>query len=74
MDHKKTAIMSPTLHSRNDGRVSLSHTRAVFFDLTKAFDSVPHRQLVSKLRAIGLNEYLVFWITNYLTNTTRTKW
>ena len=39
---------------------------AVFFDLTKAFDSVPHRQLISKLRAIGLDNYLVSWITSYL--------
>ena len=34
---------------------------AVFFDLTKAFDSVPHRKLISKLRAIGLDDYLVSW-------------
>ncbi len=39
---------------------------AVFFDLTKAFDSVPHRQLISKLRAIGLDDYLVSWITSSL--------
>ncbi len=39
---------------------------AVFFDLTKAFDSVPHRKLISKLRAIGLYDYLVSWITSYL--------
>ena len=41
---------------------------AVFFDLTKAFDSVPHGQLICKLRAIGLDDYLVSWISNYLTN------
>ena len=40
----------------------------VFFDLTKAFDSVPHRQLITKLETIGLNEHLVAWITEYLTN------
>ena len=43
-------------------------TGAVFFDLTKAFDSVPHRQLISKLKTIGLDDYLVSWISNYLTN------
>ena len=37
----------------------------VFFDLNKAFDSVPHRQLVAKLEAIGLNAYLINWIKNY---------
>ena len=40
---------------------------AVFFDLTKAFDSIPHRQLISKFRDIGLDNYLVSWITSYLT-------
>ena len=45
---------------------------AVFFDLTKAFDSVPHRQLIAKLEAIGLNVYLINWIKNYLTHRTQT--
>ena len=45
---------------------------AVFFDLTKAFDSVPHRQLIAKLEAIGLNPYLINWIKNYLTHRTQT--
>ena len=46
----------------------------VFFDLTKAFNSVPHTgihiyngQVLCRLRAIGLNDYLVSWISNYLT-------
>ncbi len=41
---------------------------AVFFDLSKAFDSVPHRQLITKLKTIGLDEHLILWITDYLTN------
>ena len=44
---------------------------AVFFDFTKAFDSVPHKPLIEKLQAIGLDVYLVQWITNYLTNRTQ---
>lgn len=43
-------------------------TGAVFFDLTKAFDSVPHSQLISKLKAIGFDDYLVSSISEYLTN------
>ena len=39
---------------------------AIFFDLRKAFDSVPHRMLIEKLRKIGLNEHLVQWIFSYL--------
>ena len=44
---------------------------SVFFDLTKAFDSVPHRLLLSKLEEIGLNSFLVNWIADYLTGRTQ---
>ena len=39
----------------------------VFFDLKKAFDSVPHRALIDKMKSIGLHPYLVRWTANYLT-------
>ena len=41
---------------------------AVLFDFKKAFDSVPHSQLLSKLEEIGLNSCIVSWIHNYLAN------
>ena len=41
---------------------------AVFFDLKKAFNSVPHIPLIEKLVVCGLCDYLVRWITSYLTN------
>ena len=44
---------------------------AVFFDFTKAFDPVPHKPLIEKLQAVGLDVYLVQWITDYLTNHTQ---
>ena len=40
----------------------------VYFDLRKAFDSVPHRPLLQKLLDIQLNPYLVQWVSSYLTN------
>ena len=39
----------------------------VFFDLKKAFDSVPHRALIDKMKSIGLHLNLVRWTANYLT-------
>ena len=39
---------------------------AIFFDLQKAFDSVPHRALLAKLHSLGLNSYLQKWICHYL--------
>ena len=41
---------------------------AVFFDLKKAFDSVPHRALLQKLETIGVNKLLLKWLHSYLTN------
>lgn len=38
----------------------------VFFDFRKAFDSVPHRRLLSKLEKYGLSGNVVRWIGDYL--------
>ena len=38
----------------------------IFFDIRKAFDSVPHRALLNKLRELQLNEYLLHWLHGYL--------
>jgi len=38
----------------------------VFFDLRKAFDSVPHRALLEKLMQLNLNPVLIRWICSYL--------
>ena len=40
----------------------------VFFDVKKAFDSVPHVPLLEKLSEIGLNPYIIRWIKSYLTD------
>ena len=61
--HTLLSAVHDWLSSMEDGH----EMGAVFFVLTEAFDSMSHCQLVSKLRAISLNEYLVSWITNYLT-------
>ena len=41
---------------------------SVFFDLQKAFDSVPHRELVKKLCKLHISPVVLKWIRNYLTN------
>ena len=38
----------------------------VFFNLHKAFYSVPHQPLLEKLEETGLNQHLLQWIVNYL--------
>ena len=39
---------------------------AIFFDLCKAFDSVPHRSLLEKLKVCNINEYILRWLFSYL--------
>ena len=39
---------------------------AVCFDFRKAFDSVPHQPLMSKICSLGLNGNIVTWLNNYL--------
>ena len=41
---------------------------AVFFDFQKAFDSVPHGPLITKLQNTGLHPHLIMWVKSFLTN------
>ena len=43
-------------------------TGAVFIDLRKAFDSVDHEILISKLESCGLKDTELDWFRNYLTD------
>ena len=43
-------------------------TRAVFIDLRKAFDSVDHEILISKVESYGLKDSELYWFRNYLTD------
>jgi hypothetical protein len=37
-----------------------------FFDLSKAFDMVPHTRLINKLKTLKISDKVVRWIENYL--------
>ncbi|KAM7303220.1 uncharacterized protein ISCGN_013200 [Ixodes scapularis] len=41
-------------------------TDAIFIDLSKAFDRVPHQKLISKLQSVGISHALISWIYGYL--------
>ena len=40
----------------------------IFFDVQKAFDSVPHIPLIQKLANININPHILKWLQNYLTD------
>lgn len=40
----------------------------LFFDLTKAFDSIPHSVVLQKLHSVGLSNSLCSWFNSYLCN------
>ena len=48
-----------------------SEVCAVFLDLKKAFDRVPHRPLISKLCALDLNPFILRLLENYLMHRSR---
>ena len=50
------------LNSLDDG----DKVCTVFFDLKKAFDSVLHRQLITKLTNADVCPYIVQWLHGYL--------
>ena len=63
-----TSALLQTTHKWLEALDNGKEVGAVFFDLHKAFDSVPHRALLEKLKAIHLNEHIIKWICSYLTN------
>jgi hypothetical protein len=42
--------------------------RAIFFDISKAFDRVWHKGLLAKLKSAGITGNLLSWFSSYLTN------
>ena len=43
----------------------------VYMDYQKAFDTVPHRRLMMKLKAYGITDPILGWVMNFLENRTQ---
>ena len=41
---------------------------ALYFDFSKAFDTVPHRRLLSKLQSYKISKQIIDWVEAYLSN------
>lgn len=44
----------------------------VYMDFMKAFDKVPHRRLINKLKSYGISNQLINWIANFLNERNQT--
>ena len=44
----------------------------IYMDFQKAFDSVPHKRLITKVKALGVDGNVLKWITDFLFDRTQT--
>ena len=44
---------------------------AIYLDFAKAFDTVPHKRLITKLRGYGIRDNVLSWIEDFLSNRTQ---
>ena len=68
------STVTALLHCTNEWLKALEDGKevcAVFFDFRKAFDSIPHTPLMTKLVTLGLDEHIICWLNNYLANRTQ---
>jgi hypothetical protein len=69
LKNRSTATqLMQTFSEINNTLDSGGQTDLIYFDLSKAFDSVPHHYLLHKLKSFGINSTLHAWLTSYLTN------
>ena len=61
------AILS-AMHDWHEHLDKGADVQSIFFDLQKAFDSVPHGPLIDKLISLNVPTALVSWISSYLYN------
>ena len=68
---KNNSTISTTAKFIDDillGMNEKQYTVATFIDLKKAFDTINHDILIRKLPHFGINDNIVIWVKNYLTN------
>ena len=68
---RNRSTILPILFASHRWHSSLEKNKSVaciFFDLRKAFDSIPHQALLNKLHGYEIPETLLKWLENYLCN------
>jgi len=67
---KGRSTMTNLLHFSNfviSGYTKGHQTDVIFMDFTKAFDSVHHQLLLTKLKQMGIDSFFLKWLASYLT-------
>ena len=62
--HELGQLVNDLFRSRDIGH----YTAATYIDMRKAFDSIHHGLLLTKLSKIGLNYKFLLWMESYLSN------
>ena len=44
------------------------HTDVIYMDFKKAFDTVPHKRLISKLKSLNISKEIVNWIEAFISS------
>jgi hypothetical protein len=66
---KGKSVTSQLLETYNEFSNAIENKKfidVIYFDFSKAFDTVPHEKLLEKLQSIGVNGSLLKWFENYL--------
>ena len=56
------------LDFRSDAFYNGHNTNETMLDVSKAFDLVPHKRLIHKLKGYGITDELAEWFENFLRN------
>ena len=64
--------MSALIKCIDDWLKVMEEGKEVFFDYRKAFDTVPHQPLITKLVVLELDRTILCWIQDYFTCRTQT--
>ena len=61
-EHTIMEMVSHLLQAKNDGK----HSAGVFLELSKAFDTLDHPVLITKLERYGIRGQMLSWFKSYL--------